>query len=190
MHSITPIVQKIIILNAIVFLAANIAPQYVPNLAIYPPNTGNFQPFQLVSYMFYHLDMTHILMNMIGLFFLGTYVERALGPEKFIILYLASGIFAGLAQMYIGNNGGLGASGAVNGVLVAFAVMFPNVKLNLLFIPIPIRAIFLAIGLILYDLITGLGNVNDGIGHFAHLGGALMGLILILIWKPKINRIN
>lgn len=190
MNNLTPVIQKLIIANVAIFVLFSIFPDYKPYLLIYPFGTEYFKPFQLVTYMFLHGGIGHLLMNMLGLFFLGPYLERALGSEKFLILYLASGLLAGVAQMTLTGHPGLGASGAVYGVLIGFAVMFPNVKLMFLFIPYPIRAIYMAIGIVCYDLFFGLANINDGIGHFAHLGGALMGFILIMLWKPKINRWN
>lgn len=79
----------------------------------------------------------------------------------------------------------LGASGAVYGVLVAFAVLYPNLKMMLMFIPVPIKAKYLALGYVAYDLILGVGRASDGIAHFAHIGGAIAGFLLIYFWKKK-----
>lgn len=100
-------------------------------------------------------------------------------------------------QNWTGNTGTLngilnrpvvGASGAIYGVLVAFATFFPNTKLMLLFPPIPIKAKYLALGLIAFDLFAGVSGQSTGIAHFAHLGGAIFGFLLILFWRSKYGR--
>ncbi len=134
--------------------------------------------------MFMHGTISHLLFNMLMLFFLGPMVEQSLGAKRFLILYLVSGFGALLAHYAIFPYVGVwGASGAVYGVLVAFAVLFPNVQLMLLFPPIPIKAKWLALILIVVGLISGVGGYQSGIAHFAHLGGALTAFILMVIWK-------
>ena len=86
-----------------------------------------------------------------------------------------------------GGEAALGASGAVFGVLVAFAMLFPNTELYLMFIPVPIKAKWVVLGLIVLDLFGGFSNSSDGVAHFAHLGGAITGFILIKI-RNKTNR--
>jgi membrane associated rhomboid family serine protease len=98
---------------------------------------------------------------------------------------------------YVGTNGQLnailnipvvGASGAIYGVLVAFAMFFPDTRLMLLFPPIPIKAKYLALGLIAFDLFAGVSGQKTGIAHFAHLGGALFGFLLITFWRSKYGK--
>jgi membrane associated rhomboid family serine protease len=133
--------------------------------------------------MFMHGDFRHLLFNMLGLLFLGPLVEQALGPKRFLIMYLASGLAASLLQMILVKGAVVGASGGVYGVLAAFATMFPNLELMLMFIPIPIKAKYVATGLILIGLFMGISGGMSGIAHFAHVGGAVMGFILIKSWK-------
>jgi membrane associated rhomboid family serine protease len=76
----------------------------------------------------------------------------------------------------------VGASGAIMGIFIAFAILFPNTKLMLLFPPIPIKAKFLMGGLILFDVFSGIGGFSTGIAHFAHLGGALCGFVMMNVW--------
>jgi len=107
-----------------------------------------------------------------------------------LIFYLACGFGAmllHLALVYIGylssTTAVVGASGAIVGVFMAFAFLFPDVKLMLIFPPIPIKAKYLMFGLIAFDLFSGVSGLNTGIAHFAHLGGAVTGFILMVLWK-------
>jgi len=182
---LTQVVKQLLIINVLVFFGARLLlPPDGALLAMAPLGSENFRPFQVISHMFMHGTITHLLFNMLMLFFLGPMVEQALGAKRFLILYLASGFGALLAHSAIFPNVGVwGASGAVYGVLVAFAVLFPNVQLMLLFPPIPIKAKWLALILIVVGLISGVGGYQSGIAHFAHLGGALTAFILMVIWK-------
>jgi len=229
MNRMTEVIKHLIIINVLMYAASwTLFGDNRNILAMYFFASEHFQPYQIVTHMFMHGDMMHLLFNMLSLFFLGTYVETLLGPKRFLFFYLTCGVGAMLAHIGIDAyqyfslmesippdtiqeilNGGkdiitsgrnysdaslaslngilnvpmLGASGAVYGVLIAFATLFPEVKLMLIFPPIPVRAKYLALGLIAYDLIAGAGGYSTGIAHFAHLGGALVGFLLIMYWK-------
>ncbi|KXK40257.1 MAG: rhomboid family intramembrane serine protease [Saprospiraceae bacterium] len=194
MLNITEVVKNIIIINVIVFFAVRylipipgierffvlVTPgeQFMDGGILY-----KFEPVQIITHMFMHGNEMHLLFNMLGLYFLGPWVESALGAKRFLILYLLCGLFASLVQTFITQGAIVGASGAVYGVLAAFATMFPNVKLMLLFPPIPIKAKYLAIGLIVLGLYNGVSGAQAGIGHFAHIGGAILGFIIVKYWK-------
>ncbi len=166
-------------------------------LAAFVPGSPHFQPYQVLTHMFMHGDIMHILFNMISLYFFGTAVEMIWGPRRFLFFYLFCGVGAYLLQMATQlweissgremaeiafNIPMLGASGAVFGIYVAFACLFPNVEIRLLFPPVALKAkVFVPI-IAALELIYGFGGYAQGIAHFAHLGGALFGLILILIW--------
>ena len=140
----------------------------------------------------------HILFNMVMLAFLGPPLEMTWGPKRFLFFYLFAGLGA-LALHVVVNyieiqNGGapglvLGASGAVMGTLVGFGYNFPNQKMRLLFPPITLTAKQLAIGYIALDLGMGLFSSGTGIAHFAHLGGALFGFLLIQYWNKFGSRL-
>jgi membrane associated rhomboid family serine protease len=144
--------------------------------------------------MFSHGSIGHIFFNMFALFMFGKTLENVWGPKRFLNFYLLSGIGAAVVhlavQYYMGGYApAVGASGAVMGVLVAFAYLFPNTELFILFIPFPIKAKWAVIGYVLIDLFGGIANVSgDNIAHFAHLGGALTGFILVLIWNKGNSR--
>jgi len=186
MPKITDVIKHIMILNVILFVLTN-APvnQYLPNLALYYPGLEQFKPYQILSHMFMHANIQHLFMNMLGLFFLGPMVESRLGKQKFFTLYFACGLGAvalRFLMQYLGfvstMNPAVGASGAVIGVTTAFATLFPNQKLYLMFVPIPIKAKYLMLGLVAFDLYGGFIGYSSNIAHFAHLGGALTGFLL------------
>ena len=163
-------------------------------IALWPINNENFRPWQIVTHMFAHAAsgefmIWHILFNMFALWMFGRVIENLWGAKRFLIFYMACGLGAAAAQLLTssGMSMAVGASGAVFGVLIAFAMTFPNTELYLMFIPIPIKAKWAILGLIAIDLFSGISQLNDGIAHFAHLGGALTGFILLKIWN-KTNR--
>lgn len=197
MMPITPIVKHMLILNVIMFLGIKLLPENIGlMMPFYSPPTGFFQPFQVITYMFTHFDMGHIFFNMLSLYFLGPMVEMALGAKRFFGLYMISGL-TGLAAHFLvwylpyltGQTdiaplfSVLGASGAVFGVTIAFATLFPDRELMLLFPPIPIKAWLMAVILVGIGLYQGLSGTGGNIAHFAHLGGALAGFILAKHWK-------
>ena len=188
MPRVTDVVKHLLIINILVFVSAYIALstgllQSPAQLALFYPSDPNFRPYQLVSHMFMHGDVGHLMFNMLTLFFLGPPVEQFLGHKRFLILYFVSG-FGALATHWVFFHQVpiIGASGAIYGVLIAFAVLFPNTRLMLLFPPIPIKAKWLVTIIILFDLISGVSGWSTGIAHFAHLGGGLFGFIMLAIW--------
>jgi len=197
MFRITGVVKHLLIINVLIFLVRYVVdPEMYWHLALYYPGLELFKPYQLVTHMFTHANTMHLLFNMLSLYFLGPMVENYLGTKRFLLLYFISGfgsLILHLAMAYFGVINYLspygeaipmvGASGAIMGVFVAFGMIFPNVKLMLIFPPIPIKAKYLILLLVGFDLFSGVSGFNDSIAHFAHLGGALFGFLLILYWK-------
>ena len=190
MPRVTEVVKHLLIINVLVYIGALVAANtgLIPSpsvLALYPFGSELFHPYQIVSHMFMHDwgSFGHLMFNMLTLFFLGPWVEQVLGPKKFLQLYFISGLGAlalhWLLTPYVPI---VGASGAIYGVLIAFAVLFPNTKLMLLFPPIPVKAKYLVGFIIAFDLFSGFGGFSTGIAHFAHLGGGLAGFIMLTIW--------
>ncbi len=190
-QSATPVVLNLIIINVIVFVAQLAFDKtggetgWLTNkLALYSYDTGLFKPYQLVTHMFAHGGFFHILFNMYALWLFGAVLEKTWGPKRFLIFYLLCGLAAGLTQMFFVSQGAaIGASGAVMGLLAAFAYTFPNVEFYILPIPFPIKAKYLAIVYAGIDLFGGFSGGSDNIAHFAHLGGLAMGFILAIIWN-------
>ena len=189
MQKTTPIVLNLIIINALVFVAQMVMDKTAPGLtgyiALYSYQSELFKPYQLVTHMFAHGGFMHILFNMYALWMFGSVLERVWGPKKFLIFYLVCGLAAGLAQMFTMDLMGsaVGASGAIMGLLAAFAYLFPNVQFYILPFPFPIKAKFMVAIYAAIDLFGGLHpGASDNIAHFAHLGGLVMGFILVIIW--------
>ncbi len=191
----TEVVKNLLIINALVFLATNVLnfPGLYERLVLYAPTNENFSPYQFITYMFMHGGFSHILFNMLGLWMFGSEIEDRLGSKKFLIYYVACGL--GAAAIHFGldyavqgdsNSVLLGASGSVFGLLAAYGMMFPNNIIMPLFPPIPMKAKYFVLIYGAIELFAGVRNVaGDNIAHFAHLGGAVTGAILILIWKQR-----
>lgn len=194
-RSTPPIVLNLIIINVLFFFAqlllggnSGFIGELLNNLALFPIDSGIFQPYQLISYMFLHAGFSHLLLNMFGLWMFGSLMENLWGPKRFLIFYVVCGLAAGIAQLLLGNGPAVGASGAIMGLLVAYGYTFPNTQLFVFPIPFPIKAKWAVIGILALDIFGGLSNSpEDNIAHFAHLGGAIIGFIIVLYWN-KTNR--
>lgn len=188
----TPVVLNLIIINALVFLVQNLFDgpdgKITNLLALYPVKSGLFEPYQLITHMFTHGGFAHILFNMFALWSFGSLLERVWGPKRFLIFYFVCGLTAALAQMFFTNEAAIGASGAIMGLLGAFAYLFPNTPLIVFPIPFPIKAKWAIIGFAALDLFGGFYPTGDNIAHFAHLGGLVAGLILVIIWNKTNNK--
>jgi membrane associated rhomboid family serine protease len=195
----TPVVLNLIIINVLVWIAQLVLDKtwgLTDKIALFPLNSGLFKPYQLVTHMFAHAsyDITggivffHILFNMYALWMFGTALERAWGPKRFLIFYLVCGLAAGVTQMFLSDAPSVGASGAIMGLLAGFAYLFPNTEFFIIPLPFPIKAKFMVIIYAAIDLFGGFHpGAADNIAHFAHLGGLVMGFILVLIWN-KTNK--
>lgn len=193
MGNIPPVTRNILIINAIVFLCSFV---FDPNDVVYYMGLhsfalGGFNIYQLVTHMFTHVGFSHIFFNMFAVYMFGGLLERVWGPKRYLLYYMVTGIGAGLVQLFVYYLTGtyavaIGASGAVFGLLLAFGMLFPNAPLYIMFIPIPIKAKYMVIGYGLVELFMGVSNrVGDNVAHFAHLGGMLFGIFMILYWKKK-----
>ena len=195
-QSTTPAVLNLIIINAIVFLAQMVFDKtggqvsWLTNrLALWGIDTGLFNPYQLVSHMFAHANFFHILFNMYALWIFGAVLERQWGLKKFLLFYFLCGFAAAVAQMFLVPVGAaIGASGAVMGLLAAFAYTYPNVQFFIFPLPFPIKAKYLAAIYAAIDLFGGFANTGDNVAHWAHLGGLAMGFILVILWSKKNKR--
>lgn len=196
-QSSTPVVLNLIIINVIVYVAQSVLDKsgydvtggnnlgwLTSRIGLWSIDTGLFKPYQLVTHMFAHGGFFHIAFNMYALWLFGSSLERLWGPKRFLIFYLVCGLAAGITEMFLVPIGfAIGASGAVMGLLGAFAYTFPNVEFFILPIPFPIKAKYLAIIYAAIDLFGQFSGFGGNIAHFAHLGGLAMGLILCIIWK-------
>ena len=194
--ALPPITKNLIIINSLVFVAQNILDTQLnltDRFALWPIGTGYFKPYQIATHMFTHGGLFHIFFNMFSLWMFGRILENVWGPKRFLLFYFLCGIGAAAVHLlvqYLTGSGGptVGASGAVMGLFAAFGYLFPNTELYIMFIPVPVKAKWAVLGLIGLDLFMGLGSfAGDNVARFAHLGGALTGFILVLIWN-KTNR--
>lgn len=149
--------------------------------AFYPElQTTIFQPWRLFTYMFLHAGAWHIIFNMLWLWWMGRSVEQTLGPRSFTVIYLGSGVGGALLDVlfaqFLGINYVIGASGAVFGVMVAFAMLYPRMPIHLFLLP-PIEARYVVAGLIALNVLALGGNSN--VAHIVHLGGAGIGYLLM-----------
>ena len=199
-QNITPITKNIIILNVIIFILAMLIPQSYQYLAAFFPTSPYFKSWQIITHMFMHGGFMHIAFNMLTLASFGPLLERFLGEKKYILLYFLSGLgayalnslwiyYEMIAEEQFINVAMLGASGAIFGVVAAFTALYPNAEMMIMFIPFPIKAKILLPIVIVGSIYLGINNVG-GVAHFAHIGGALVGYILIKIWGRNRYRIN
>ena len=209
-----PVVKNLIIINIIMFIATYIIGDVMyEKFALFFFESPLFKPYQLVTHMFMHGDMWHILFNMYSLFLFGCVLEHIWGGKKFLLFYLVTGIGAALIHsgvMYLEasalesaiENGNVmanidltqiystptvGASGAIYGLLLAYGMLFPNNVMQLIFPPVALKAKYFVLIFGVLELFLGITNSGGNIAHFAHLGGMIFGYFLIIYWK-KNNR--
>lgn len=190
-----PAVKHLLIINLLVFLAlANpILQGFLMEFgALWPVGSGRFAPWQLVTYMFLHASLGHVIFNLFALWIFGQGIENYWGTKRFTVYYFLTGIGAAFIHMWIGGTGAptVGASGAVYGILLAFGMMFPERYIMLLIPPIPIKAKYFVAIFGVIELFSGIMRPDSGIAHFAHLGGMVIGFILIKYWGLKGERSN
>ena len=191
MFTLPPATRAIILANVGVFVLQLLA--WDPMLGLYalwPPASHLFHPWQLLTYAFLHGSVAHIFLNMFALFMFGRGLELYWGGRRFLIYYLVCVLAAAVTQLLVeGAAGGtepvLGASGGVFGVLLAFAWYFPRQRLFVIPIPIPIPAWLFVTGYALIELFFGVTGREQGVAHFAHLGGLLGGALCILYWRAR-----
>ncbi|MCL2412629.1 MAG: rhomboid family intramembrane serine protease [Bacteroidales bacterium] len=179
-------------------------------LGLYYPLSENFLPTQYLTYLFMHGSFMHLFFNMFALWMFGYTLENAWGSKRFLFFFLFCGIGAGLIQnvvvayevwnftqqgynpisvaRYMNNAVVIGASGSVYGILLAFGMMYPNLRIYVYFL-FPVKAKYFVFFLGLLALFSGFGGTGGNIAHFAHLGGMLFGFILIMYWR-RTNRLD
>ena len=203
-----PVVKNLIIANCVALLATTLLPigdELLTGFALFNVESPLFHSYQLFTYMFLHGGVSHLFFNMFALWMFGRQLEYELGSQRFFTYYMVCGVGAALLQMGVGYAeyqhalaaGGLqaamqylytptvGASGAVFGLLLAFGVLHPNNIIMLIFPPIALKAKWFVLIYGLLELFFGLSGYQSGVAHFAHLGGMLWGLGLLLWWRKQ-----
>ena len=258
MFQLTPAAKNILIINGIIFILSDfigLRSYIIESFGMRYFHSENFQPYQILTYMWVHGGFGHLFSNMFSVLIFAPILERVWGSKKFLIYYLATGIGAGILYSGINyyenysfeikvksyeqnpspesfrklvlNNSSeyynqlydfidsyeqnpsnsndnlsiayandllkvksdvpmVGASGAVFGILLAFAMLFPNMELMLLFFPIPVKAKYVVLVYGIYELWSEINRMpGDNVAHFAHLGGMLIGYLILKYWKKK-----
>lgn len=201
---IPTVTKNLVAINILMFIATLVNENFmVTNFAMFYPASPFFKPWQILTHMFMHGGFWHIFFNMYSLLMFGSILERSLGPKKYLIFYFVTGLGAvalhtgvewlqarvfianGIAQAYqqLLVTPTLGASGAIYGVLIGFAMLYPQARLILIFPPIPVKAKWLVIIFAAIELFFGINGIQEGVAHFAHLGGMLFGWLLIRWWR-------
>ena len=198
-----PVIKNLLIINIVVFflqfvLESTVEGKIILNkwFALNPINLEgyidwpfNFQVWQLISYQFMHStsSISHILFNMLMLWMFGASIEEVMGSKKFLIFYLLAGVSAGLLQLFISPLIGgsyavtIGASGSIYGVMIAYAMFFPD-NLIFLYFLIPVKAKYMIGFLILIEFFA-INSAASDVAHLAHLGGALFGFLFLMFDK-------
>ena len=212
LENVPRVTRNLIIINVLMFIGTLVNEEaMLKAFALFYPTSPYFHWWQYITHMFMHGGWWHIFFNMYSLFIFGSVLERIIGEKKFLIFYFVCGLGAvalhtGVqylqAQSYMAEiakgskeamdayqmlkvTPTVGASGAIYGLLIGYAMLFPDSKLTLVFPPVTLSAKWWIIIFAAIELVTGVTGVASGIAHFAHLGGMLFGFLLIRYWRKK-----
>jgi membrane associated rhomboid family serine protease len=171
-YGLTPWVKRLMIANTVIWLATYVAGAHqLTGMMAFVPGRILFQPWTVITYMFAHGDFWHLFFNMLGLFFFGPPLEARWGSKEFIKFYLICGLGgAALSFLFAFNYPVIGASGAVYGVMLAFAMNWPDMPIYIWGI-FPIPAKFLVLIIALFSFVSAFSGSGGNVAHFAHLGG-------------------
>ena len=211
-YNTPPVVKNIILINVVVSLFTYFTGDFMYKyFALYYVESELFSPYQIISHMFMHGGFWHLFFNMYTLYFFGRVLEERWGAKKFLIFYFVTGLGAALVhtgvewiqmhhwmgQVAEGSMAAqakihalkmtptVGASGAIYGVLMGYAMLYPDSIMTLVFPPISMKAKWFVLIFAAIELLTGVTGTGGGIAHFAHLGGLIFGFLLIMYWKKK-----
>ena len=205
-------VKNIIIINVLVMVMTMLNENFMyEKFALFYPTSPFFHWWQPLTHMFMHGGFWHLFFNMYTLWIFGTVLERVWGTKKFLVFYFVTGLGAALIhtgvewiqmQHWLGQAAEgsyaaqvsihtlkmtptVGASGAIYGVLMGYAMLYPDSIMTLVFPPISLKAKWFVLIFAAIELLTGVTGTGGGIAHFAHLGGLIFGFLLIMYWKKK-----
>ena len=209
------VTKNIVIINVFMLLFTKLRPEFMmSNFALFYPTSQYFHWWQPVTHMFMHGGFTHLFFNMFTLLMFGTALERQWGSKKYLLFYFVTGLGAAAIHMgvmwlqiryqmgQIGSEAALssaamhsiqlikntpivGASGAIYGLLMGYAMLYPESRMTLLFPPITLSAKWWVGIFFVIELLTGVFGSGGGVAHFAHLGGMIFAFVLVKIWKKK-----
>ena len=193
----TPWVLRLIVVNVAVFIVQDYVYPPLTQMLEFVPALIFAQPWTMITYMFAHGGWLHIIFNMLALYWFGPRVEERLGAASFLSLYFISGIAGALLSFAIPSTRMvpiIGASGAIMGVMVAFARYWPRVKFYVYGV-VPVDAWLLILIYVVWDVSGAFGFGGAGVAHFAHLGGAAAGFLYLSVrswlsparqWRRKV----
>jgi membrane associated rhomboid family serine protease len=212
MANVPTAIKNIIIINVLVMIMTALNENFMyETFSLFYPTSPFFHWWQPVTHMFMHGGFWHLFFNMYTLYIFGSVLERVWGTKKFLIFYFVTGLGAALihtgvewiqmqswlSQAAEGSAAAMssihalkmtptvGASGAIYGVLMGYAMLYPDSVLTLMFPPVSMKAKWFVLIFAGIELVTGMTGVGGGIAHFAHLGGLIFGFLLIMYWKKK-----
>lgn len=212
MSNVPTAVKNLIIINVLVMIMTSLNENFMyEKFALFYPTSPFFHWWQPLTHMFMHGGFWHLFFNMYTLFIFGSVLERVWGTKKFLIFYFVTGFGAALVHTGVewiqmqywmtqaaeGSMTALnsihalkvtptvGASGAIYGLLMGYAMLYPDSIMSLVFPPISMKAKWFVLIFAGIELLTGVTGTGGGIAHFAHLGGLIFGFILIMYWKKK-----
>ena len=212
MANVPTAIKNIIIINVLIMIMTSLNENFMyETFALFYPTSPFFHWWQPLTHMFMHGGFWHLFFNMYTLYIFGSVLERVWGTKKFLIFYFVTGLGAALIhtgvewiqmQSYMsqaaeGSSAALsaihmvkmtptvGASGAIYGVLMGYAMLYPDSVLTLIFPPISMKAKWFVLIFAAIELLTGVTGTGGGIAHFAHLGGLIFGFLLIWYWKKN-----
>jgi len=210
MANVPTAIKNIIIINVLVMIMTMLNEDFMyETFSLFYPTSPFFHWWQPVTHMFMHGGFWHLFFNMYTLYIFGSVLERVWGTRKFLVFYFVTGLGAALihtgvewiqmqswlSQAAEGSAAALssihalkmtptvGASGAIYGVLMGYAMLYPDSVLTLIFPPVSMKAKWFVLIFAAIELLTGVTGTGGGIAHFAHLGGLIFGYLLILYWK-------
>lgn len=191
MSNVPKAVKHIILINVCMLVLTMLDGPLMDRLFALNPITFIYKPWQLVTCMFMHGSIGHLFFNMYTLYLFGSVLENIWGTKKFLTFYFITGIGAGLFNILIQHLTGsfalmIGASGAIYGILMGYAMLYPDSILTLLFPPVSLKAKWFVLIFAGIELLLGLSNnPADNVAHFAHLGGLVFAFLLLMFWKKK-----
>jgi membrane associated rhomboid family serine protease len=192
-----PVTTALIVANVALFLLQSIVPGLIGPFALWPLGTAggapSFMPWQLVTYAFLHGSVLHLAFNMFALYMFGSAIERVFGTRRYATFYFVSVVSAAITQLVVAMMSGavyptIGASGGVFGLLLAYGMYFPHNRVMLLFPPIPLPARVFVTLYAVVELFLGVTGSQEGVAHFAHLGGMIGGYLLLRYWRASPGR--
>lgn len=191
MYNIPKAVKHIILINILMLVLTYLNNPLMSKWFALNPITFLWKPWQLVTYMFMHGGIGHLFFNMYTLFIFGSVLENVWGTKKFLTFYFVTGIGAALVNIGVQHLTGsfaltVGASGAIYGILMGYAMLYPDSMLTLIFPPVSLKAKWFVLIFAGIELLLGISNnPADNVAHFAHLGGLVFAFLLIMYWKKK-----